>query len=228
MKLAACTIAYNEERFIERCVRQFEGVVDTHLVMLSQKPWHGETQEPDKSEEIARQAGAMVVKGVWDSESSQRNAGQALLYSYDWILIADADEFYTREDLNILCDVIESLEIDAYASGRLITYWKDESTRIEPIERGGIVLVKPTVRFSHARGVTCAWDYLPDYITMHHYSYVRTNEEMKKKLSSFEHQHEIVPGWFENVWQAWTPEMTNLHPVHPKNWHKAVPCKSPV
>lgn len=223
MKIGVLTIAYNEERFIKRCVRQFKGVADRHLVLISAIPWHGEALPLDQTETLAVDAGAEVVVGEWENEASQRNLGVQLLSDCDWILVVDADEYYEKDALAGLLTFLETAPEDAYGIGKLYTYWKTPEYRIDPPESGGlIVAIRPWVEFTDKRCIDAPWAFLPDSIVMHHHSYVRTDEEMKKKITTFEHQHEIMPSWYENVWLGWIPEMENIHPVNPESFKRAV------
>lgn len=222
MKLGSLTVAYREENYLEKCMKQLKPFVDTKLVMISKKPWHGEDLPMDATPEIANQYGIGVV-GDWRAEHEQRNAGLALLKDCDWVLIVDADEYYSYASLKNLKKFLETADKPAYGINTIYTYWKTPEYRIDPPESGGlIVAVRPNVSFNDKRGIDSDWELLPKNIVMHHWSYVRTDAEMLKKITTFEHQHEIVDGWYENVWKKWTPEMKNLHPVHPKTYGRAI------
>ena len=43
---------------------------------------------------------------------------------------------------------------------------------------------------------------------------------MKEKLSTFSHAHEILDGWYENVWLKWPSnrQMPNVHPTNPEKF----------
>ncbi len=225
MKVSILTVAYNEERFIRACIRQFKDFpIEEHLVLVSEKPWHGATYPVDKTAQIAEAEGATVVTGEWPSEDTQRNYGVDWLDESDWILIVDADELYVRASIENMLSFLKIAppEPKAYGIAKLRTYWKDTDHIIYPEESGGgIVAVRPGTTFVDKRGIDVPWGFLPKTVIMNHLSYVRTNSEMQKKLSSFEHQHEIVPGWYDNVWMKWDYGMHDLHPVNPKVFHMA-------
>lgn len=224
MRFGVMTIAYNEERFIKACVNQFLGLpIEQHLVLVSETPWHGPQLPPDNTDRIARDFGAVVVKGSWASEAEQRNFAMNWLSDMDWVLVVDADELYVKASLENLLEYLSGpAEFPAYGIGRLKTYWKNTDMVIRPEESGGlIVAAKPGVNFVDKRCIDSAWSFLPPSIIMHHLSYVRTDEEMLKKIQAFEHFDEIVPGWYENVWQAWRPGMVDIHPVSPPSFSQA-------
>lgn len=227
MKAIVNIIAYNEERFIDRCIQQFRNIEEIYdiVVLLSTKPWHGKDHEPDRTEELATVGGATVIKDAWPNEVAQRNYGQwhAISQGVDWVLVVDADEFYNQRDIHSLLKFLETAKGDAYGINSILTYWKSRDYRVDPPENGGlIVAVRPTVKFIDKRGIEGGFEFLPKDIVMHHFSYARTDEEMQKKLGSFEHHHEIVPGWYENIWLKWdvSPKIENLHPVHPETYKR--------
>lgn len=216
MRIGVLTVCYRDERFIRTCVRQFRPLVHRHIVLISEKPWHGEQEPLDSCGDIATFENARVTLGDWESEADQRNAGMAQLADCDWIIVCDTDERWLHDDIIALRDFLETQRCPAFGIGRLKTYWKNTHTIVDPEESGGlIVAVKPGVWFTEKRCIDSQWGFLPKDIVMHHLSYVRTDEEMKRKITTFEHQHEIIPGWYENKWLNGTE---NLHPVNPESF----------
>lgn len=231
MRVGVVTVAFNEARFIKGCISQFDGLVDRHLVLVSTEPWHaGDTYKDDgKTAELAEDMGAEVYQAAFKSETEQRNAGQRILSDMDWILVVDADERYENHEIRRWITFLEQASEDEYKNSSMVVYWKDTNhALIEPSEGGHTTSVRPSVRFTDKRATISPWAWLPKGITMHHFSYVRTDEEMAQKLATFEHQHEIVPGWYENVWLKWKEGDTNLHPVNPPNFLGTKNIISPV
>jgi hypothetical protein len=64
----------------------------------------------------------------------------------------------------------------------------------------------------------------PETIVFHHMSYARTDAQVQRKLATFGHAHEIVPGWFENVWRRWDDDrsLQNLNPCVPAAYQRIV------
>lgn len=192
--------------------------MDEHLVLVSDDPWHGEAEPLDRCAEYAETEGARAIVGNWLSEKDQRNFGVKELSKNDWILIVDTDERYIREEAQKLFRFLENAPLPAYGIGRLKTYWKDTKTIVSPEESGGlIVAIRPTVKFTDKRCIDSEWSFLPKDIVMHHLSYVRTNNEMRRKVTTFEHQHEIVKNWYE---EKWLNGKENLHPVNPSSFYR--------
>lgn len=230
MKIGVVTVVYNEERFIKACVGQFAPYDIAHLVLISKKPWHGDSYPQDKTGEYAAEAGASVVEKVWKSEAEQRNYGQIFFekMGYDWVLIVDADEFYTPQTIANLIEFLRLSNDEALTTPNMLVYWKDENYRISPLQTDNpIIAVRPKLRFSKARQAEGHREGVP--AILHHMSYVRTDDEMKKKISSFEHAVDFnIKDWYDNVWLRWTPDKRNLHPVNPPQFEKAILNPIPI
>ncbi len=222
MVIGALTVAYREETRITDAIKCLEGHIDRHLVLISEKPWSGKELPMDKTAEIAESLGAEVVTGEWQNEVDQRMLGLQLLKDCDWVIIIDADEYYEPKSVKKLIQFVKTANINAYGITNMRTYWKTRDYIIEPPEGGGrLVLIRPSVEIVTSLCVNEPWGFLPEEIVMHHYSYVRTNGEMKAKVAYFGKIENFVPNWYENIWLKWTPEMENLHPVNPQSFRKA-------
>ncbi len=233
MKIGVVTVAYNEERFIKACVGQFAPYDIAHLVLISKRPWHGDSYPQDKTGEYAAEAGASVVEKVWKSEAEQRNYGQQFFekMGYDWVLVVDADEFYTPQTIANLIEFLRisnNTAITALTALNMIVYWKNENYRISPLQQDNpIIAVRPKLRFSKARQTGGHRDVVP--AILHHMSYVRTDDEMQKKISSFEHAVDFnTKYWYDNVWLQWTPDKRDLHPVNPPQFEQAILNPIPI
>jgi hypothetical protein len=58
-----------------------------------------------------------------------------------------------------------------------------------------------------------------------HGSYVLTNDELDRKLSSWGHANDFnTEEWKNNVWLKWDVDasLENLHPTHPWIWKRAI------
>lgn len=224
MKVAVATVAFKEERFIEDCIKQFQPFNLFHLVLLSEVSWARNT-ETDRTGELAENLGASTISADWETEAEQRNLGQQFLKDFDWILIVDADERYEKEDVERWLKFLETADKPAYGMGRIITYWQDWNHKVDPEERPGLITsVRPTVRFTHARGIDSDWANLPSDVTCHHGSYIRTDEEMLRKINNFEHRVEMVPNWYEEKWLGWKKDnsIEDLHPVTPTGFKRII------
>jgi len=239
MRIAIETLCYNDEKNLKACIKNWRGVVDKHLVLVSEKPWHGPTYERDKSYEIALEMGADAVLGRWQSESEQRNWGLARLYDYDWVLIIDSDEFFTKDDQKILLKRLNQKDSwfpVAYPKN-IIVYWKTPEYILFPTDVARFILVvdPKSVLFTFARNANyingdgntkdCI-TYID--ITSHHFSYVRTDEQILQKLTSYEHADTIndLTSWYVNVWSKWEPGSNMI--VRPQGIEQSKAVYSPA
>jgi len=83
-RISLCLIAKNEEQLLPGCLASVKGAVDEIVI--------ADTGSSDRTREIARAAGAVVVESPWLGDfAAARNASLAAAHG-DWILILDADE----------------------------------------------------------------------------------------------------------------------------------------
>ena len=60
---------------------------------------------------------------------------------------------------------------------------------------------------------------LPEEIAVfHHAAYVGSDTRIKKKIFNSVHYDKRMDEWYKNIWQKWTPEMNNLHPLYPSKF----------
>jgi len=189
-----------------------------------------------------------LVRGNWATEKDQRNAGLAKLYKegIDYTFIVDGDEIYHEAHVrNITQFALANSAVAAFHI-EWNTFWTKRYYAITPRENfKPVVLVKTssfmftglrqgTTNITRAddkifvsgaeKGKPQPYNYQvipPQVAICYHLSYARTDEAIKRKIETFSHATEIVDGWYEDVWQKWTPESTNLHPVTPMQYKKA-------
>lgn len=229
MNIGIITVAFNEKEFIAPCIKQFEGFNFPHLVMVSKKPWRGE-YEMDETWALAKMHlnNGEVIIGDWEGQAQQFNAGLEILEAdgIDWALIVDADEFYTPEDIGRLVGQIRTTEYDAIYATNMNVYWKSPDYMVAPRQDDyPIIAIRTNKRFRDKRHVesTVTTTGTHKKFILHHMSYVRTHEQMKKKIETFEHSHEFdTDSWFYDIWTWWNPDATHLHPTVPHKFERAI------
>lgn len=120
MGITAAIIAKDEEDVIARCVRSVKSAVDEVLVY--------DTGSTDKTQEVARDAGAVVhTDGPWDdfhfAEARNRAAEMA---SHDWIFVIDADEVLYHGHKR-LCMALRRFKAEEKTS--LAVLWQQKAER---------------------------------------------------------------------------------------------------
>jgi hypothetical protein len=228
--IAVLTTAFNELNCLPACVRQFKKQGEysrredfMHMVLLSKKPWRGHFGY-DKATWDAAQPAQWVEVGEWENQADQLNYGLEQLQNvgYEWAMIVDADEYYTTNDIYALKETIQRAkpQTEGFRASKMSVYWKLPIFKLVPDEPGAIIALRTDQRFTSMRRSDAVVDIAP--VETHHFSYVRTNNEMKQKLASFEHSHEIVDDWYNKVWLNWEIYSKNLHPVVPEQWKYAI------
>lgn len=226
-RYAVCTVAHREAEYIGACIKNWEGVVDKHLVLVSAKAWNGGSDRDDGTLRIANATKAEVILGEWKTEAEQRDWGLARLYDYDYVLIVDADELYTKEDqAKILWELDHPIRTEytpradeyrnapAFKVANMVTYWKTHEYIYDPPDKHKpVIAVDPKQihchehrQFKYPYSEHALLDYAPKIdVTCHHFSMAKSDEKIKEKLQSFSHADSIKPNWYDDVWMHWTP-----------------------
>lgn len=234
-KVIAVCCVFDDDSWLPVMVDGLYEAVDGVLFLVAEQPWNGGEGETASTLEAIVQCPdpgkkLEIVRGPWRNETDQRNAGLDLARERgaELCLVADADEIYdTAAVLRMLQAAEQHPEVGAFYVS-MFTYWKTIEFRIDPPEHfTPVVLVRPALaRFVENRHVRTEkiGTFPPQFAICHHLSYARTDEQVQKKLARFSHSHEIVPGWYQNIWLGWdlNPEMPNLHPVYPAAYGRAV------
>ena len=131
-KYCAIIVAYNEESMIRGCLK---GLKEIKTFVLISKPWFGKHIVFDKTEEIAKQEGAIVIKKDFETEREQRNYGMEIArqQGYDYAFIIDADEYYTTESISNAIEYIEkNTDTERFDIGICYYLWKNSEWEILP------------------------------------------------------------------------------------------------
>ncbi len=159
--------------------------------------------------------------------------------SPDWFWIVDADEIWTADDISALKRYIGEHPASVYEV-TADNYWRSWNWRIE--QRGSYVsVVAPGTWFEQLRHPGLSfWQrlvrkadhlgLLPEAIAdrfrgvrhvpravavFHHGSYLGTRERIEAKFAGSGHRDQHLDRWLDDVWDAWTPAATDLHPFDP-------------
>ena len=118
-KLTVVITAHNEEDRLPECLAHV--AFADEIIVLCDKC-------SDKTEQVAKAAGAKTLVGSWVMEGERRNHALAQV-SGDWVLEVDADEHVSEELAGEIRDVIatsdfgfHNLPVDNYVGERLVRY----------------------------------------------------------------------------------------------------------
>lgn len=220
------------ENFIRQSLKELTPYVSGVIVTVSEKPWHGSEYPHDQTLSIISKVSIEedspefeVVTKNWKDENEQ---GSWLLsrafdkYPGMYLLMIDCDEVITKKTLE------EGLKAIGDKPALMFyhrCYWWLRELKILPdfhVSALGLIKLdkqRKMCRFRHLEVEDYA--YLPvEKGFCHHFAYVRTDEQMKQKISSFSHANEIVTNWFEEKWKSKEAidELKNFHPVVPEKW----------
>ena len=242
-RYAVLTVAFNEEQYITACINNWKDVVEHHTVLVSTRPWNGDSAT-DTTFFRARNAGAETIAGAWKTEHEQRTWGLARLYDYDYVLIVDADELYTKEDqqkiikrLDNPIDIsyVSNRAIPAFRCGTMTTYWKNSDYILDPKDRHKpIIAVDPKQlychehrQFKYINNEIDSLEYAPEIdISCHHMSWAKPDHKIAEKIQSFSHHDDIRENWYENVWTKWEPNSKVL--VRPYGREESIAVYEPA
>ena len=233
--VAVLTVAFNEPRLLPPVVRQFkkpyleEDIY--HMVLISKTPWCGTCSHDDALTRNAAQGADYVGEGAWKNQAEQFNWGLRALNAkgFKWAIICDADEYYQPISIKIILEEIKKFDREGQIrTPWMEVYWKLPIFRISNKQTDTpVIAIKTDQIFSNKRTPSLS-EYGLSSAMLHHFSYVRSDEEMLKKIESFEHSNEFNKmEWYENVWKQWTPTMRNLHPVVPSQFNCAIYRSAP-
>lgn len=228
---------YNEDYWLPYSVASIYAGVDAIAFIVSDTAWYGPSRDqqstlstiealPDPDRKIS------VIRGSWSSEPEQRNFSLAVAATLgaDYALIIDADELYHQHDLERMRRSAEQHpSVDCWHIN-WVTYWKSVRYRIDPVEPyKPVVLVKlGSVGYLETRNPVGSHHELfpPSVAICHHLSYALSDERLALKHISFPgHAQTAHESWLKEKWFGWDtdPTITDLHPVDPPAFHRAVP-----
>jgi len=239
--VGAAYCVYDACTLLEESVERIYPLVDKILFLINFKPWRGAEIEgapeetyslilslPDPDNKFE------IVSQYWADEKDQRNAGLVFLRSQkiDWCLIVDDDEFYNRSEIQHVFDTLDTAIHAAYLFSHQI-YWKERGTIIEGLFGAFPSLVRTDgiVNFNENRMILVSqgntwFNITADDIVCHHLSYIRSDEDMQRKVNIFSHADDLSDDWFNRVWIHWYEDMMDLHPTTPTAFKRTVSAEN--
>lgn len=127
--ISLCMITYNEEKYLKKCLESIRWPISEIIVV--------DTGSSDKTIEIAKSFDARVFcYPLNDNFSAARNYSISKATN-PWILVLDADEYLSNDDIDKLEDQIEIMENENCLGSRLwrYDYYKNGGWSISSITR---------------------------------------------------------------------------------------------
>lgn len=242
MQIALQVIAFNVDPWINEMLKNADKYVDKIFIAYPPRPW-GYSQQaresfnnPTKLESIDisnLDCEVEIVHGDWMYDEDTRNCllSKAREQGYDWMVIQDADEFYTKTSWKRLVKAMkESTDADLLITP-WFNFWKtpeyvieNRGSGIKCLNEGFAIRAKNSKcyftfsRTSNAKNRSVIDE--PCY----HYGYVMSDASMKQKIQTWAHTKEIssMRQWYLLKWINWEENTLYLHPGSPAYWLKAV------
>jgi len=222
-KIAACYITRNSEEFIEASIRSIYDIVSKIIIV--------DNDSKDKTLNILENFNdpykkIIIISRKFKDKTEQRNVYCEMLQGFDYAWIIDSDEVWSGEDLRKVEHLIFSNpQVPAFCFN-FYDFWKDLGRRSRGVweqftGRKSLINLNLTGKIkynSHILPICEDGRDIPavfvNDIYFHHYSYVRTDEQMREK---FEYYLKTgTPGfnfnkdWYNNVWLAWDRNPTEV------------------
>jgi glycosyltransferase involved in cell wall biosynthesis len=112
-KISAVIITFNEEKYIEQCIRSVAEVADEIVVV--------DSLSTDKTPEICRTLGARYIEHPFNGYRDQKNFALTQV-SFDYVLSLDADEELSPGLEKSILAIKQDLRYDGYKFNRLNSY----------------------------------------------------------------------------------------------------------
>lgn len=242
-RFAAHVIMFDCDQFILRMIENCAPFVEKIYVAYSELAWVYNPKAREKfknttNKDILKQSRYFskveLIEGAWAFEEDARNAclERARADGFDYLIIHDVDEFYTREGYkNNIDGIIDNPGWDLYVTP-WCSFWKNLDYVVESNE-GSIIVgypqfavnCKSAVKFTEKRAINTNKSYRLTGLC-YHLSYVLTNEQVYRKINTWSHTHEFdTASWYRRKWLTWHEDSQNLHPVTPEAWKRAVRFK---
>lgn len=243
MKFATHILLFGQEKWVLKNLENVYSHVDKIYAAYSELPWGYNPNAKNQYKNTfdintirnSKYADKIhLIEGIWDFDEDQRNSCliAAKNDGMDYLLTIDADEFYFHDQLDAIKNqIIKNPDYDYY-NVYWQCFWKDFN-HVLLDEKGSpyvgtpeiCVNLKRDVRFIRCRRPTPDKSFtIPKEIGVcYHGSYVLSDQEIWKKINTWGHAHQFnTKIWFDNVWLNWSEKSTNLHPISPSAWSKAV------
>jgi glycosyltransferase involved in cell wall biosynthesis len=105
--VALCMIARNEEQYLKRAIDSVKDFV-TEIIVV-------DTGSNDNTRAVAQECGATVYDFKWENDFSKARNFALSMAKSEWILVLDADECISKNDIKDMIKVIEQQEKDVVA-----------------------------------------------------------------------------------------------------------------
>ena len=250
MKIGVLILYFNSSNTILKCIDNCSNFVDIIYISYSELPWSGynvkarDQYRNNSNLDIIRSHSSKskikIIEGVWDTEESQRNAivAAAKLDGVDYLIIQDPDEFYLEEEYSKNINEIRRQPDYPFYYCLWINFWKNLHHIV--LERKNVIGSKFSM-YSYNPNFAINLKYFPDIHfedkrvpnypaskgcmlsgICYHLSYVYSDDEMKIKIGTWGHSHQVGEKWMKYKWLGWNDKTKFINPMMGPVWDRAV------
>ena len=241
MKIALQVLAFNVDRSLHLMIENAKPYIDKIFIAYPELSWkYGSSirgTNPTSYDDISDLAeeNIEIIRGIWEHDEDTRNSllAAARAQQFDWVVIQDADEFYTHQSWDVLKSYLTSASAQSKSAINvpLYTFWKTPSFIIEDPYSGikageacfAINCRHRDIHFKFSRTTNAkSIQYIDE--PCYHYSYVLSDREVKTKIKTWAHANDIFIRnlWYNIKWKRWHQSSQFLHPGSPWLWHRAI------
>ncbi|CAM9672059.1 unnamed protein product [Ectocarpus sp. 6 AP-2014] len=249
--VAVVVVVHDDISLMRAVLEEVAAVVEHILVVVSVRPWHGSATDVSptlrmlecmlQDADSPTRGKLRVEVGSWATEPEQREYGNAIIRedvrNFSRVVVLDTDEFWHPVELAKALALAAQQHKVVLAQAEMDTYWASVRSVVSPPEKlQALWLVDPRrCVWTQYREVMCDIDLWEEHhaalrlqrndAVVHHLSYVRVEEEIRRKMATFSHAGEEQSGWYERSWLGWAANnsLTDLHPVIPVAYKRVVP-----
>lgn len=230
MKIATiinyCT---NDYRFINKCIEQAKKFSNQIIIPISSHYFNGELENKELLTKTYQENPSITfVEYEWTTGQTSRYwhnmsriVGTSVLDAdIEWVLFLDADEIV---DTDLMSIMLSGDMMDNYDSLELACYWyfrepTNQSTRLEQqsiLVRKNLISIIPNSDWEREQlrvGRYSGNIMVENRPIIHHYSWVRTKDEMLKKVKTWGHNKD--KDWSSLVEQEFTHQFNGTDFIH--------------
>lgn len=253
-RFAVMVLMFYGEKTILRMIDNCGPFVEKIYVGYSEVPWsdynkNARTEfKAESSSDILKESKwahkIELIKGVWPSDEAERNEilNRARADGMDYIIIQDADEFYTPANFKKNLDgIAANPDYPAYRCPWVV-FWKntnyvltcrntifEKPSAITTCPNFAVNCNMPDVHFSVSRIVTRMNEaFMLDGVCLH-LSWVLDDEVVWKKVLTWGHSHQFnAKKWYYQKWLAWKPGAKNIGHISRVDFGAAIPFEGEI
>ena len=235
-RFAAHAMVFNcSEDMLLRMINNCGSFVEKIYIAYSEYPW---IHNPEARNRYKNNTDLNTLKksayyykiefifGEWNTDMEERATclAKAKNDGFDYLIIQDADEFYSFEDLEKnLIEIEKNPDYDIYETPWMC-FWKSTDYVLTNRKNSPIVgfpefavNCKSGVASVRTRTVQDSVYRLSGLC--YHLSYVLSDEDVYSKIKTWGHTAQFNnEKWYKEKWLQWNLYTRNLHPVSPREW----------